>query len=86
MKNLMLAALLVLGVSSAFAESAQQSLMGTCNKEAGGKKGQERKDFMKACLSDGKKRQQERMKTCNVEVKGMKGDERKKALSECLKK
>lgn len=86
MKKLVLAIALAVCASAGFAQSAQQSLMGTCNKEATGKKGQERKDFMKACLSDGKKRQQERLKTCNVEVKGKKGDERKAALSECLKK
>ena len=46
----------------------------------------ERKEFMKSCLSDGKKRQQERMKTCNVDATGKKGDERKAFMSECLKK
>jgi hypothetical protein len=72
--------------SAAKAPTAQQSLMGTCNKEAAGKKGDERKAFMKTCLADGKKQQQERMKSCNVEAKAMKGDERKKFMSECLKK
>lgn len=86
MKIAALALLAAFLIPAAYAQSAQQSLMGTCNKEAGDKKGQERKDFMKSCLSDGKKRQQEKMKTCNAEVKGMKGDERKKMLSECLKK
>lgn len=33
------------------APTAQQSKMGTCNKEAGDKKGDERKAFMKECLS-----------------------------------
>lgn len=67
-------------------QSAQQSLMGTCNKEATGKKGDERKAFMKTCLADGKKQQQERMKSCNLDAKGKSGDERKKFMSECLKK
>ncbi len=31
--------------------SAQQQKMGACNKDARGKKGDERKTFMKACLS-----------------------------------
>ncbi len=31
--------------------TAQQQKMKDCNAEAKGKKGQERKDFMKACLS-----------------------------------
>lgn len=68
------------------APTAQQNLMGTCNTEATGKKGDERKDFMKSCLSDGKKRQQERMKSCNVDATGKKGDERKAFMSQCLKK
>jgi len=33
------------------AATAQQNKMGTCNKEAGDKKGDERKAFMKSCLS-----------------------------------
>ncbi len=33
------------------AATAQQSKMGTCNKDAGDKKGDERKAFMKSCLS-----------------------------------
>ena len=32
-------------------KTAQQSKMGTCNKDAGEKKGDERKAFMKECLS-----------------------------------
>lgn len=73
------------------ADNKQQTKMATCNKEAGDKKGDERKAFMKECLSAAKKQtpqqaQQEKMKTCNVDAKGMKGDERKKFMSECLKK
>ena len=69
--------------------TAQQSKMGSCNKDAADKKGDERKAFMKECLSakaDAKATQQTKMKTCNVDAKGMKGDERKKFMSECLKK
>jgi psiF repeat len=33
------------------AKTKQQSKMGTCNAEAGDKKGDERKAFMKSCLS-----------------------------------
>lgn len=66
--------------------SAQQNLMTTCNQEASGKKGDERKSFMSDCLSDGKKRQQERMKSCNADATGIKGDERKAFMSACLKK
>jgi hypothetical protein len=88
--------LLALGLSLSFgaahaadAPSTQQSKMGTCNKDAAGKKGDERKAFMKECLSAksaAAATQQSKMKTCNVEAKGMKGDERKKFMSECLKK
>jgi hypothetical protein len=87
MKELLLAVSLALfAASTAHAANAQQKLMATCNKDAAGKKGDERKAFMKSCLADGKKRQQEKMKVCNTEVAGKKGDERKAALSECLRK
>lgn len=66
--------------------TAQQALMATCNKEATGKKGDERKVFMKTCLADGKKRQQEVMKSCNAQATDKKGEERKKFMAECLKK
>ena len=73
-------------VDAPAAPTKQQSKMATCNKDATGMKGDERKAFMKTCLSDGKKRQQERMKSCNVDATGKKGDERKAFMSECLKK
>jgi hypothetical protein len=68
------------------AKTAQQNKMTTCNKEAGDKKlkGDERKAFMKDCLSakpaaaasapaaapatDKKTAQQEKMKACNKEA------------------
>lgn len=90
MKNCIVLSALVLAASLASAAdkapTAQQNLMGTCNTEAAGKKGDERKEFMKSCLSDGKKRQQERMKSCNADATGKKGDERKAFMSACLKK
>jgi hypothetical protein len=99
MKILFAAFLLIAPVTfnAAFAATAQQERMATCNKEAEGKKGDERKAFMKECLSNkpaetakqptaAQKAQQDKMKTCNVEAKGMKGDERKKFMSDCLKK
>ena len=72
--------------------TAQQSKMATCNKEAGDKKGDERKAFMKDCLSAkpkvsaAQKAQQDKMKACNADAKGMKGDERSKFMKECLSK
>ena len=38
----------------AMAETAQQGKMATCNKDATGKKGDERKAFMKECLKKDK--------------------------------
>jgi len=67
-------------------KTPQQSKMATCNKDADGKKGDERKAFMKECLSAKKDTQQSKMKTCNAEATGKKGDERKAFMSECLKK
>ena len=62
--------------------------MSECNKEAADKKGDERKAFMKTCLSDAppaKMTQQEKMKACNKDAGDKKGDDRKKFMSECLK-
>lgn len=63
--------------------TAQQNKMTTCNKEAEGMKGDERKAFMSKCLSK-KETQQDRMKRCNAEAQDKKGDERKSFMSECL--
>ena len=62
----------------------QQSKMTTCNKDAGEMKGDERKAFMKKCLSAKKPTQQEKMKTCNAEAKGKTGEERKDFMKSCL--
>ena len=92
---------LVLSLGTAHATdeaSAQQSKMKTCNAEAKTKdlKGDERKAFMKECLSakpaaeaDTAKKvspQQEKMKTCNADAKSkeLKGDERKAFMKDCL--
>ena len=80
---------LALGSAHAAEEKApttQQSRMATCNKDASGMKGDERKAFMKTCLSNKPATQQSKMKTCNAEAAGKKGDERKAFMSECLKK
>lgn len=75
-------------------KTAQQGKMATCNKEAADKKGDERKAFMKECLSaksaapvaSKKTTQQEKMKTCNKDAgdKKLKGDERKAFMKDCL--
>lgn len=77
---------------------AQQNKMKTCNAEADAKgltgegKGDERKAFMKECLSAKPAKaaaggsQQEKMKACNREAKekSLAGDERKKFIKSCL--
>jgi len=64
----------------------QQSKMATCNKDAGDKKGDERKAFMKECLSAKKATQQDKMKSCNKDATGKTGDERKAFMKDCLSK
>lgn len=86
---------LALSASSAFANDekpVKHNRMAECHQEAGDKKGEERKAFMKTCLSNkkaehqtAKTMQQEKMKTCNAEAKGLKGEERKAKMSACLK-
>ena len=67
------------------AENSQQSKMTECNKEAAGKKGDERKAFMSSCLKNKPMTQQEKMTACNKQATGKKGDDRKSFMSECLK-
>lgn len=74
------------GASAPMAMTKQQTRMGDCNKEAAGKKGDERKAFMKTCLSSKPTTQQDKMKQCNVDAKGKAGDERKSFMKECLSK
>lgn len=74
----------------------QQSKMKACSDQATAKgfgegKGEERKAFMKECLSakpdkSGKTAQQEKMKACNKEAgeKKLAGNERKQFMSTCL--
>ena len=95
MKKL-LTAIAILSLSSAAyaapeaapAKTAQQSKMVTCNADATGKKGDERKAFMKDCLSAKPVKaltpQQEKMKACNAEGKGKKGAEHKTFMKSCL--
>jgi hypothetical protein len=74
--------------------NSQQEKMSTCNADATSKglKGDDRKSFMKTCLSHEAaapakgNSQQEKMKTCNADAtsKGLKGDDRKTFMSHCL--
>jgi len=69
-------------------KTSQQNKMVTCNADASGKKGDERKAFMKDCLSNAPVKkmtaQQEKMKLCNANASGKKGAERKTFMQSCL--
>ena len=96
--GIVVAALFVSGLCLApfaIAAPAQQNKMKTCNQEATAKglgegTGDERKAFIKECLSAKTAKaggtQQNKMKSCNKEAgeKNLKGDERKKFMSTCL--
>ncbi|MES2019401.1 MAG: PsiF family protein [Pseudomonadota bacterium] len=96
MKKLFAALAVLTLCSSAFAAPAaaptkQQSKMTTCNADAAGKKGDERKAFMKTCLSAKPAEpvktatpQQEKMKACSAEGKGKKGADYKAFMKTCL--
>jgi psiF repeat len=86
LKKLMLAAAIGALALSAQAQTAQQNKMKTCNAEAKDKTGDERKAFMKTCLSAKKATQQEKMKSCNASASGKTGDARKAYMKECLSK
>jgi len=86
------------GKAPSEAQKKQQERMAACNKQAGAKKGEERKKFMSGCLksqgtaagpapSAAQKAQQDKMGDCNKQanLKNMKGEERKTFMSSCLK-
>jgi len=88
-----IAALALTGLlaSPAFAENSQQTKMADCNKQAGDKKGDDRKAFMKNCLSassamaaSAPMSQQDKMKMCNTQAGDKKGDDRKAFMKTCL--
>lgn len=63
----------------------QQEKMKTCNDNAKDMKGDERKAFMKTCLSAKPAKPESKMAMCNKKTAGLKADERAKAQSECMK-
>ncbi|WP_458069494.1 PsiF family protein [Rhodanobacter sp. BL-MT-08] len=75
--------------------TAQQQRMSDCNKQATGKKGDDRKTFMSSCLkgqtsamaAPTKMTQQQKMTSCNADAKAkaLKGADRKTFMSSCLK-
>lgn len=89
------ATVVLFGMQGAAYAGAQQEKMKACNADAKEKSlaGDERKAFMKECLSaksaaatDGKAAQQAKMKSCNADAKSksLKGDERKAFMKDCL--
>ena len=89
MKKLFALALLGLfACSSAFAadtKNSQQEKMKACNDQAGDKKGDERKAFMKTCLSAKPEKAKSKMAMCNEKTKGMSKADADKTRSECMK-
>jgi len=91
MKKLIIAVAMTACCFSAYA-GTQQDKMKTCNADATAKamKGDERKAFMKDCLSAkpmaAVNSQQAKMKTCNADAttKALKGDDRKAFMKTCL--
>jgi hypothetical protein len=78
------------GATPAVAANSQQSKMTDCNKQAGDKKGDDRKAFMKSCLSaapaaaSAPMTQQQKMTACNQQATDKKGDDRKAFMKSCL--
>jgi phage-related protein len=73
-------------------QTPQQQKMSACAKENKGKKGDEYKQAMSACLNrdvaaaPAETTQQQKMAACAKANKGKKGDEYKQAMSACLAK
>jgi len=59
--------------------------MKTCNDKAKDMKGDDRKAFMKTCLSAKPEKPKSKMAMCNEKTKGMSKAEADKTRSECLK-
>jgi len=90
---LVLAAAVMLACGSAYAadkketSNSQQDKMKMCNDQAGDKKGDERKAFMKTCLSakPAAEKPKSKMAMCNEKTKGMSKADADKTRSECMK-
>jgi len=70
------------------ATNSQQDKMKDCNTKAGDMKGDDRKAFMKTCLSAkpaAPAKPQSKMAECNAKTKGMSKADADKARSECMK-
>jgi hypothetical protein len=72
--------------STADDKGKQQTKVVECSAEAKGLKGDERREFMRRCLSiDGRPPAQAKLTICNVQAKDLKGKERKNFMDDCLK-
>jgi hypothetical protein len=67
------------------ATNSQQDKMKDCNTKAGDMKGDDRKAFMKTCLSAKPAKPQSKMAECNAKTKGMTKPDADKARAECMK-
>jgi len=67
------------------AMTPQQEKMKACNEQATDKKGDERKAFMKSCLSAKPEKAKSKMAMCNEKTKGMAKADADKMRSECMK-
>ncbi|HEV3239139.1 MAG TPA: PsiF family protein [Casimicrobiaceae bacterium] len=68
------------------ATNSQQDKMKDCNAKAGEMKGDDRKAFMKTCLSaKPPAKPKSKMAECNAKAKGLSKEEGDKARSECMK-
>ncbi len=67
------------------AMTPQQEKMKACNDQAADKKGDDRKAFMKTCLSAKPEKAKSKMAMCNEKAKGMSKEEGNKMRSECMK-
>lgn len=71
--------------TKAAATNSQQDKMKECNTKAGDMKGDDRKAFMKTCLSAKPAKPPNKMAQCNAKTKGMSKADADKARSECMK-
>jgi hypothetical protein len=67
------------------AKMSQQDKMKMCNEQAADKKGDDRKAFMKTCLSAKPEKAKSKMAMCNEKTKGMSKADADKTRSECMK-
>ncbi len=87
---LLIALALNLGASPVFAQEKapnhRPNKMRECNHEAGDRKSDVRRAFMKTCLSEKKARAHEKRKACTVDAAGKSGAARRAFMEVCMGK